>query len=110
MRRPITIIGAPTSIGIRPYDDGTPRGLDRAPAAFRRRGLVERVGAFTPFVTVVVAYPILLIEALGSELDDPFGHHPNDLPLTRICSTIQKDLLGFAPPPELAFARHGVED
>ena len=45
MRRPITIIGAPTSIGIRPYDDGTPRGLDRAPAAFRRRGLVERLGA-----------------------------------------------------------------
>jgi arginase len=45
MQRPITIVGAPTSIGIRPYDDGTPRGLDRAPAALRRQGVVERLGA-----------------------------------------------------------------
>jgi putative membrane protein len=72
--------------------------------------LVAELGRLTPLLTVVVAYPVLLIEALGSELDDPFGHHPNDLPLTRICSTIQYDLLGFRPPAELAHARHDIED
>lgn len=45
MPRPITIVGAPSSIGIRPYDDGTPRRLDLAPAALRERGLVARLGA-----------------------------------------------------------------
>ncbi|HJR54780.1 MAG TPA: arginase family protein [Gemmatimonadota bacterium] len=45
MNRPITIVGAPSSIGIRPYDDGTPRRLDLAPAALREQELVSRLGA-----------------------------------------------------------------
>lgn len=45
MRRPIAIIGAPSSIGIRPYDDGRARRLDLAPQALRERGLVERLRA-----------------------------------------------------------------
>ncbi len=56
--------------------------------------LVEEIGALTPLVTMMVAYPVLMIEAIGRELDDPFGHEPNDLPLTRICDTIERDLLG----------------
>jgi hypothetical protein len=31
MNRPIAIVGAPSSIGIRPYDGGEVRHLDRAP-------------------------------------------------------------------------------
>ena len=45
MRRPITIVGAPSSIGIRPYDDGNMRRLDLAPAALRGEGLVTRIAA-----------------------------------------------------------------
>src|ERR1700724_2752569 len=45
MNRSIAIVGAPTSIGIRPYDSGEPRHLDRAPGVFRELGLVERLGA-----------------------------------------------------------------
>lgn len=45
MPRPIALVGAPSSIGIRPYDDGTPRRLDLAPSILRGRGLVERLGA-----------------------------------------------------------------
>ena len=37
MERTIALLGAPSNIGIRPYDDGRPRGLDRAPAALRGR-------------------------------------------------------------------------
>ena len=45
MKRPIAIVGAPTSIGIRPYDDGTMRRLDLAPAALRDQGLSSRLSA-----------------------------------------------------------------
>jgi arginase len=41
----IAVCGAASSIGIRPYDDVVEaRWLDRAPAALRRTGLVERLG------------------------------------------------------------------
>ena len=45
MRPPITVLGAPSAIGIRPYDDGTPRRLDQAPRVLRELGLVTRLGA-----------------------------------------------------------------
>src|SRR5262245_56131208 len=45
MNHPIAVIGAPSSIGIRPYDDGEARHLDRAPGVLRRRNLVSRLGA-----------------------------------------------------------------
>ena len=45
MNRPITIVGAPTNIGIKPYESGEPRGLDQAPAVLRRLGLVRALGA-----------------------------------------------------------------
>jgi arginase len=43
--RSITLLGAPSNIGIRPYDDGRPRELDRAPRMFRDLGLARRIGA-----------------------------------------------------------------
>lgn len=65
--------------------------------------LVTRIEMLTPLATMLIAYPILLLDALGATLDDPFGHDPSHLPLTRICLTIEKDLLGTSPPPETVF-------
>jgi arginase len=46
MRRNIAIVGAPSSIGIRPYDDnGKTRQLDQAPGVLRELDLVRRLGA-----------------------------------------------------------------
>jgi len=45
MIRPISLVGAPSSIGIRPYDDGGMRRLDLAPGVLREQGLIGRVGA-----------------------------------------------------------------
>ena len=45
MNRPIAVIGAPSSLGIRPYDDGQPRHLDRTPRVLRERGVVARLNA-----------------------------------------------------------------
>ncbi len=42
--RDISIIGAPSNIGIKPYDNATePRGLDRAPGVLRQLGLANRL-------------------------------------------------------------------
>ena len=41
----IAVLGAPSNIGIRPYDDGRLRGLDRAPAVLRAHGLSARLQA-----------------------------------------------------------------
>ena len=45
MNRNIAIVGAPTSIGIRTYDSGEPRHLDRAPGVLRELGLEQRLRA-----------------------------------------------------------------
>ncbi|MET0163989.1 MAG: arginase family protein [Vicinamibacterales bacterium] len=45
MTRPIAIVGASSSIGIRPYDDGEMRQLSRAPDVLRERGLIRRLDA-----------------------------------------------------------------
>jgi arginase len=45
MDRKIALIGAPSSIGIRPYDSGLPRRLDLAPGTLRELGLVARLEA-----------------------------------------------------------------
>jgi arginase len=43
--RPIAIVGAPSSIGLRPYDDGFVRHVNRAPSVLRERGLINRLHA-----------------------------------------------------------------
>jgi arginase len=43
VHRTIALVGAPSSIGIKPYDDGTMRRLDLAPAALREQGLADRL-------------------------------------------------------------------
>jgi arginase len=45
MTRPIAVVGASSSIGIRPYDDGQVRELSRAPDVLRERGLIQRLEA-----------------------------------------------------------------
>jgi putative membrane protein len=67
-------------------------------------GLVETVGYLTPFVVAIVAYTFFGLDALGDEIEEPFGLDANDLPLDAICRAIEIDLresLGDAdiPPP-----------
>lgn len=61
--------------------------------------LVKDLGGLVIVATILVAYPTLMIEAIANEFDDPFGTDPNDLAVSRICATIEFDLLGTEPPP-----------
>lgn len=81
--------------------------LPYAYAVHLRRALI--VFCFTlPFVlvhsfhwatipaTFFVSYTFLGIEEIGVEIENPFGHDENDLPLEKICETIQRDVLDVA--------------
>ena len=67
-------------------------------------GLVDTIGFVTPIVVAIVAYTFFGLDALGDELEEPFGTSPNDLPLDALCRAIEigmKEALGETelPPP-----------
>jgi putative membrane protein len=55
-------------------------------------GLVDTVGLATPLVAGLVSYTFFGLDALGDEIEEPFGTDPNDLPLNAICRVIEIDL------------------
>ncbi len=46
----------------------------------------------TPLITALLAYAFFGLDALGDELEDPFGLTQNDLPLHAMARTIEIDL------------------
>ncbi|ARV57307.1 hypothetical protein BZZ01_00520 [Nostocales cyanobacterium HT-58-2] len=55
---------------------------------------------WTGIVMAFVSFTLLSIEEIGSEIEEPFGHDPNDLPLNLICKTMEhyvEELITFAP-------------
>jgi putative membrane protein len=62
--------------------------------------MVDSFGWSTPIVVAIVAFTVFGIEAIGVEIENPFGHDANDLPLDQICRTMQvniEDLIGLEP-------------
>lgn len=43
-------------------------------------------------VTAFVSFTLLSIEQIGSEIEEPFGHDTNDLPLDIICNTMLRNV------------------
>lgn len=69
-------------------------------------GLHTEVGPLSPIVTVFVSYAFLGLDAIGTEIEDPFGTDLNDLPLNQLCRVIERDLVWATgedevPPPIL---------
>lgn len=58
-------------------------------------GLVEKFGWATVPAVLLIAYNLFGVDETGVEIEDPFGHHQNDLPLEDICATIAADLHGI---------------
>ncbi|MEG1769966.1 MAG: bestrophin family ion channel, partial [Comamonas sp.] len=64
-------------------------------------GLVDITGFMTPFVVAIVAYTFFGLDALGDELEEPFGIESNDLPLDTICRGIEISLLEALNDPNV---------
>ncbi len=68
-------------------------------------GLTGSLGWATPIVVALVAYTFFGLDALGDELEEPFGTEPNDLPLdamVRAVDRIVHHALGEPMPDALA--------
>lgn len=65
------------------------------------------LGLATPLVVGLLAYTFLGLDALSSEIEEPFGTQSNDLPLDSMVRGIEIDLLSSlgrpTPPPIQAF-------
>lgn len=62
--------------------------------------LVDRLESWTGLAVATIAFTIFGIEAIGLEIENPFGHDPNDLPLDTICTTMERnieDLISLTP-------------
>jgi ion channel-forming bestrophin family protein len=56
-------------------------------------GLVDTTGFMTPFVVGLVSYTFFGLDAIGDEIEEPFGLLHNDLPLEAMCRRVEIDLL-----------------
>ncbi|MBI2943477.1 MAG: hypothetical protein HYY25_04690 [Candidatus Wallbacteria bacterium] len=61
---------------------------------------VKDFGMGAALCTLLIAYTFFGIEEIGVEIENPFGADDNDLPLERICSTIDTNLRAMLPRPE----------
>ena len=64
-------------------------------------GLVDSIGFMTPFVVAIVAYTFFGLDALGDEIEEPFGMESNDLPLDALCRAIEIDMRESLHDPKL---------
>jgi len=53
-------------------------------------GLAGSLGWGTPIVVALVGYTFFGLDALGDELEEPFGTEPNDLPLDAMVRTVDR--------------------
>jgi putative membrane protein len=74
--------------------------------------LLPSVARLTPLLAVLISYPLVALDDIGSELQNPFDvRNVGHLPLDRICSTIERDVLalGGLKAPKLDEAEWSVE-
>lgn len=59
-------------------------------------GLVDVVGWMMPVLVTFINYTFISLEAIVSEIGEPFGQEANDLALNSICRTIEFSLFDLA--------------
>lgn len=65
--------------------------------------MVNNLGWWTGPVVALISFTLFGIEEIGIEIENPFGHDPNDLPLDAICATMLRnieDLITLSPSSE----------
>lgn len=69
-------------------------------------GVADVLNWATPFAAALIAYTFFGLDALGDELEEPFGLHPNALPIAALATTIEINLresmgeTGLPPLPQ----------
>lgn len=66
--------------------------------------IVNSLGWWTAIISALVGFTVFGIEAIGLEIENPFGYDANDLPLDAICNTMKRnidDLTSLTPSVKL---------
>ncbi|MBW4683956.1 MAG: hypothetical protein KME40_02410 [Komarekiella atlantica HA4396-MV6] len=66
--------------------------------------IVNSLGWWTAIIAALVGFTVFGIEAIGLEIENPFGYDANDLPLDAICNTMKRnidDLTSLTPSVKL---------
>jgi ion channel-forming bestrophin family protein len=56
-------------------------------------GFDDVLGWFMPLASAIMAYTLFGLDALGDELEEPFGNLPNSLPIDAIARTVEINML-----------------
>ena len=56
-------------------------------------GLVDSIGWMTPFIVTFIGYTFIALDAIVTQIEEPFGLEKNDLALNSMCQTIESSLL-----------------
>jgi putative membrane protein len=60
-------------------------------------GIFDKAGIATPIIVMLVAYPLLSLDQISVELQNPFSKRRlSHLPLDEICASIQRNVLALA--------------
>lgn len=54
--------------------------------------MVEQLQWMTSPIVALISFTLLGIEEIGIQIEDPFGHDANDLPLDNICNTMLRNI------------------
>ncbi len=74
-------------------------------------GIIGQVGAYPPVVVGLISYAFFGLDAVGDEIEDPFGIDSNDLPLATLSRLIEVNLrqrLGEQDLPPLLQPVRGI--
>lgn len=64
--------------------------------------IVDKTGMLTPFLVLMVAYPLLSLDQIGIELENPFSRERlSHLPLDEIATNIERNVLSLHPDAKL---------
>jgi len=71
--------------------------------------MAEPLGWLTPVFTAIVSYTFFGLDAIGDELEDPFGQDENDLPTHAIVRNIEREVLAALGATQLPPALEPVD-
>nr|WP_226994438.1 bestrophin family ion channel [Myxococcus hansupus] len=74
-------------------------------------GVVADLGWLTPFVTAVIAFLFIGLDAVGRDIETPFEDDVSDTPMTALCRTIEinlRQMLGETKLPAPVQPQNGL--
>jgi putative membrane protein len=74
-------------------------------------GLIDTIGDMTAVIVAFISYTFFALEALASEIEEPFGTEPNDLALDAMSISIEitlREMLGETSLPAPPLAKHYI--